>query len=476
MRRGSSDWQLCMEERLNTEIALSVPFPRTPRAALPLEKPLLRYNTVPCSPKALTRVLSPCFYLHRLCYSGEISTLQGKARDPLLRAQANRIDNRGNSPLSLAILRHTGPLLTDLVALLLEIGANPRLKDSQGWNSLEVAQSKGEKGALQVIIQWLQRANCVEKGLFWAPIRSNLSALPDFYMELKWEFDSALVPILGRFLPNDLCKLWKLGSELRFDSTFAAIGKRREKSFVLRSPQPLDPLPQSPLLLINHHTHTVSDLLEPLDALEVEAVIDDLIPFEPQNRRISTTATLTPCRNRQGREVTGLICGFQTRKCRVEIDLQTDFFTYSPPLLPNTEETYFKTGTFPSNPLEKVPNEQQRSLLKGNLWLSESFPIKIKAFLPVLAVLGKGMECFARLHSFFSEDLVRLIGANSFPVKLDVPLHLSLRAVCTVTRFELGSPCAAHFIPANYPTKARRIAQKTLSSPKKRDLLRHFLL
>lgn len=475
MRRGSGDWEMTMEERKSTENKVFLPFPRQPKASFLTGKQLVRHSTVPCSPKASTYPLFPCFYLHRLCYQGEIATLQEKTKDPLLRVQANRLDNRGNYPLSLAILRHSAPLLPSLVAVLLEIGANPLLKDSQGWNSLELAQWKGETAALQVIIQWQQRLNHPKKVLFGASMGSNLCLLPDFYMELKWEFDSALVPVLGRFLPSDLCRLWKLGAELRLDSTFASLGKRRLQSFVLRRPQALDPLPHCPFLLVNHHSKAISDLLEPLDALEVEAIAGDLVPFEPENRRISAKVVLKPCKW-LGREAKSTIAGYETRKYRAEIDILTQCFHYSQPLLPNTEEAYFQTEKFPPKVPEKVQNEEKRSVLKGNLWLSDSFPMEIGAFLPVLAVLGRGMECFSRLHSFFSEDLVQFIGANRFPLKIDVPLHLSLRALCTITRFEVVSPSASLFQLPDYPIKERRIAQKTLSSPKKRDLLRHFLL
>jgi hypothetical protein len=393
--------------------------------------------------------------------------------DPHIRSQANRMDNRGNLPLSLAIQRHTGEILVKLVQILLEIGSDPRLKDKKGWNCIEIAQSKEEIEALQLLILWQQRVKRLELPLLWSPIHSNLQQLPDFYMELKWEFDSAIFPLLGGFFPSDVCKLWKLGSELRFDSTFASIRKRRKQSLLLRNPKLLDPFPSAPLLLVNHTNKVLSDIVEPLDAMEINAVIGDLMRFEPQNTHILTKATLKPCRNWMGKEIKCSVSGFETRKCDVKMTVQTDLYEYVVPILPKNEESYFR---FERNEPENVSFERKTSILEGKLWLSDSFPIKIAAFLPIFEVLGKGIYSFSRLHDFLNADLMRLIGSHSFPLKLDIPLHLSFHAVLTITRFELAAPSPSLFVPPNYPTNSRRIAQKTLDSPSKRHILRHFLL
>ena len=52
-----------------------------------------------------------------------------------------------------------------------------------------------------------------------------LSRIPDFTMDLRWEFYS-WVPIVKRFLPSDTCTLSKRGSSIRLDTTLVDFSDR----------------------------------------------------------------------------------------------------------------------------------------------------------------------------------------------------------------------------------------------------------
>lgn len=52
-----------------------------------------------------------------------------------------------------------------------------------------------------------------------------LSRIPDFEMDLRWEFYS-WVPIVKRFLPSDTCTLSKRGSSIRLDTTLVDFSDR----------------------------------------------------------------------------------------------------------------------------------------------------------------------------------------------------------------------------------------------------------
>ena len=49
-----------------------------------------------------------------------------------------------------------------------------------------------------------------------ARLSANIAEIPDFYMEFSFEF-SSWVPLVGRFLPKDTCRMWKRGSCIRLD-------------------------------------------------------------------------------------------------------------------------------------------------------------------------------------------------------------------------------------------------------------------
>jgi hypothetical protein len=49
-----------------------------------------------------------------------------------------------------------------------------------------------------------------------------LDDMSDFYVEIKWDFES-WIPLVSRFLPSDVCKLHKKGTKIRIDCTLGDI-------------------------------------------------------------------------------------------------------------------------------------------------------------------------------------------------------------------------------------------------------------
>lgn len=64
-----------------------------------------------------------------------------------------------------------------------------------------------------------------------------LKSMGDFYMELKWDFQS-WVPLVSRMLPSDVCKIHKCGSFIRLDTTLLDFTdmrwERGDLSFIFR--------------------------------------------------------------------------------------------------------------------------------------------------------------------------------------------------------------------------------------------------
>ena len=56
-----------------------------------------------------------------------------------------------------------------------------------------------------------------------------LSDVPDFYLEIKWEFESTIIPFISKVAPSDTFQIWKYGRSVRCDSTFAGFEKYKEK-------------------------------------------------------------------------------------------------------------------------------------------------------------------------------------------------------------------------------------------------------
>ena len=46
-----------------------------------------------------------------------------------------------------------------------------------------------------------------------------LEKLPNFYFEMKWDFESNLIPLFSKISPSDTIKIWKFNDHLRMDNS-----------------------------------------------------------------------------------------------------------------------------------------------------------------------------------------------------------------------------------------------------------------
>ena len=169
-----------------------------------------------------------------------------------------------------------------LCRLLLFHGASTRPRDAEGWSVIEEAVSASNTRLLAIIFdyalefkrrRWLQRRE---------QLVAELLQLPDFYLELKWEFVSSFIPFFSRFSPSDTYRIWKRGSSVRLDFSLVGFeklkGKRREMSLLFRDAKAAgDAHPDCYLLLVNRSKGIVVDPLEGLDDEEKLAVLTDII-------------------------------------------------------------------------------------------------------------------------------------------------------------------------------------------------------
>eukprot|EP00916_Digyalum_oweni_P009719 GHVL01016389.1.p1 GENE.GHVL01016389.1~~GHVL01016389.1.p1 ORF type:complete len:206 (+),score=82.67 GHVL01016389.1:267-884(+) len=106
-----------------------------------------------------------------------------------------------------------------ILKYLLYLGADPMKKSINGWTAIDEAISYKNKNIIKIIFIYLQN-NFKKKIIKQIPrINDALNILPDFYMEIKWEFESSILPIISNFAPSDILKLWKYKNNLRLDTT-----------------------------------------------------------------------------------------------------------------------------------------------------------------------------------------------------------------------------------------------------------------
>eukprot|EP00271_Cylindrocystis_brebissonii_P007231 TRINITY_DN2052_c0_g1_i1.p1 TRINITY_DN2052_c0_g1~~TRINITY_DN2052_c0_g1_i1.p1 ORF type:complete len:766 (+),score=199.88 TRINITY_DN2052_c0_g1_i1:261-2558(+) len=167
------------------------------------------------------------------------------------------------TPLCLAV-RLKDPVAVEMLMLA---GADVSLQNFGGWTPLQEAVCARDEGLTAIILRHYQV-------IAWAKYMRRLPALAavmhrmrDFYMELTWQFESAVVPFIARIAPSDTYRIWKAGSCLRADMTLAGFDglriKRKAQSLLFYGKGTLDGrVKAGTLLMLNHEKKETFDALE----------------------------------------------------------------------------------------------------------------------------------------------------------------------------------------------------------------------
>eukprot|EP00004_Rigifila_ramosa_P012703 TRINITY_DN2771_c0_g1_i1.p1 TRINITY_DN2771_c0_g1~~TRINITY_DN2771_c0_g1_i1.p1 ORF type:complete len:436 (+),score=107.52 TRINITY_DN2771_c0_g1_i1:1635-2942(+) len=210
-----------------------------------------------------------------------------------------------------------------MVRLLLNYGANVRSRNKNNWSCVNEAITVQDRIILTELFVAMQQqlwAKWQEKlfGLF-----QHLSAMPDFELQMKWEF-SSWVPFLSRLCPSDTHTIYKRGSSLRLDTTIVDFRNyswvRGNVSFYfvgktgLKGPSWCRP---GDVLMVNNIDRTVVDMLETMrePALhDISADVDAMLTADTARTDTNTRAvTFTEKRGWFGGEKTENIERFTCR-------------------------------------------------------------------------------------------------------------------------------------------------------------------
>ncbi|CAG9310296.1 unnamed protein product [Blepharisma stoltei] len=444
-------------------------------------------------------VSSHPYYIHAMIYRCELKMLRELINcKPLnLPEIINFQDHHENTPLMLAIkLAQSKRDFIDIIRLLLRSGADPHIKDHNGWSVMDEAVAQKNSEIVGILFEYFHE----EKMKKWEINRhlalEALESLPDFYLEIKWEFDSKVIPLIGHFTPNDTCKLWKVGKSFRLDTTLVGWkklkSKRRNMSFFFKNNALGDKRNSvTDLIVANHSKKTLVNPLEDIDPEEKLAVIGDILKSEPIQGDLSFISyTVEPCLSWRGKPVKTKISQWNSQKFKVDFKALFKYKKKGVEQVPLSENRYFEIlGTDfseSSNFEHHLPQAEAKCDINKNLvknskahmWISEEFPFSLNKFLPILKLLSTSSSTMMKLYKFLSsENLTNIVPINSFPIKLDIPITMSIRAVVTFTKFQLLPSGSENFaeIP-NYSIQSRKVAQKTLTCPKKRLFLANLVV
>lgn len=232
-----------------------------------------------------------------------------------------------------------------------------------------------------------------------------LAQIPDIYLEMTWEVN---IPLLKFICPNDTCKLWKIGKNIRMDYSFQQFKNlssiRCPSSYIFRTNDGEGGNNHN-VYQINHKNHTYFNPFEPFDEEEKELIVKDILNCH----RIDGEFKLKKCSVNESKSYFGKkpvydkINKIDAQKYEVNISASVNLKNKEKFEYENlNKENYFDNGVdlrhkthllMDKNKLKnhianglKVKNDKLRNQLmkldnkekslKAYVWIAENFPIR----------------------------------------------------------------------------------------------------
>ncbi|XP_074563959.1 uncharacterized protein LOC141820501 isoform X1 [Curcuma longa] len=266
--------------------------------------------------------------LPRLPKAGEVTTeeesLAGELTADSVSATIDRRDvPHRETPLHLAV-RLRDPISAEI---LMSAGADWSLQNENGWSALQEAVCTREDSIAMIIARNNQP-------LAWAKwcrrlprIVSSIARIQDFYMEITFNFESSVIPFIGRIAPSDTYRIWKRGSNLRADMTLAGFDgfriQRADQTFLfLGQGAPAESghpqLPVGSLIVLAHKEKEITNALEGAGAKPTEAEVAHEVALMSQTNMYRpgidvTQAELIPHLNWRRHEKSEMVGNWKTK-------------------------------------------------------------------------------------------------------------------------------------------------------------------
>lgn len=424
---------------------------------------------------------SNCFPLHQCIFHGDVRKLSGL----LCIHDVGKKDKHGNTPLHLAVMLGK----KECVHILLAHGAPVKVKNMLGWSPLAEAISYGDRQTISSLVRKLSQQSREQMDVRRPNLVAALTKIQDFYMELKWDFQS-WVPLVSRILPSDICKIHKSGSKIRLDTTLVDFSEmkweRGDITFIFQGDKP----PGESLTVIDNKSQVYQKVRYEDSELDIEDEVDvlmsnDIIAAQMSTKGITFTRAQSGWFFREDKSeivagqyssdlynVNGLVLESRKRREHLSLDdLQKnkaimESFTKGntqgydtgmeperraslepPPNCYVTWEEYINSepGKYPKLGREIVYKESSKSF-KATVAMSNDFPLSVDMLLNVLEVIAP-FKHFSKLRDFVALKL-----PSGFPVKIDIPILPTVTAKITFQEFEFREniPKEMFLTPSHY--------------------------
>eukprot|EP00735_Rhodelphis_limneticus_P002011 TRINITY_DN12750_c0_g1::TRINITY_DN12750_c0_g1_i1::g.28725::m.28725 TRINITY_DN12750_c0_g1::TRINITY_DN12750_c0_g1_i1::g.28725 ORF type:complete len:499 (-),score=49.71,sp/Q5F259/AN13B_MOUSE/29.81/2e-48,GPCR_chapero_1/PF11904.3/2.6e-48,Ank_5/PF13857.1/2.2e-09,Ank_2/PF12796.2/4.1e-09,Ank/PF00023.25/1.4e-05,Ank_4/PF13637.1/0.006,Ank_4/PF13637.1/0.061,Ank_3/PF13606.1/0.081,Ank_3/PF13606.1/6.6e+02 TRINITY_DN12750_c0_g1_i1:82-1578(-) len=416
----------------------------------------------------------------------------------------NAWDSNGDGLLHLAAKLGAA----DCVSVLMKAGADPQKRNKDGWKAIQEALCSSNRDTVAEVLIGLKRQTALKWKQRLPNLLKALTQAGDYYLEMKWEIESKIIPFVSSFAPSDVYRVWKQGANIRCESSLTGFeGLRMQRghiSFVFEADE--DGIDGS-LRLIDHERLCYSTAMDDLtdaslttayqqadELLRTDAVMTD---FDSENIALSVSrgwfgygyarketvagykadvydmtglnmtvvqrSTRKKSKDKRSSDVTGKGDDDDQDNYDVEhINLdQVDVHEGNPnDDAQLTSTTIPDQGDEPSEMPRLAPGKALRlsKHVKISLWLSDEFPIRFDAVLPLLEALAPTSKRLQRLKEVVRDHIPQ----GLFPVKISIPIIPTINLVATFTRCEYANTPLYYFKTPEWYKKGTPLEGETL--------------
>lgn len=465
-------------------------------------------------PELSEELIHEKFPLHSQIWKNEIEKL-----DELLTSKLHDheiIDPHGRTPLLLAVALG----YEECVDVLLKHSCDASAVDTHGWTVTQEGVATGNYNMLSKIIQHREFQRCTQQksGSLSATL-DLLEETEDFYVEMKWEFSTA-IPLISKMFPSDSYKIYKSGANVRVDTTLKGFEQmdwqRGNQSFIFKGGAR-----SSEFFEVDHDKQCY--WRESINAHNESMTLESLWPPPSVvNSRLSTHNVTSVLEHENisftrqksgflgwGSDKTDQVNGYSSKVfdvagVQIITRTRTEHLSYedriqleeskkrnqsqTPALLnffvqPEQEEVvnstevvsqdssnpynlsledYFNPKLHPGKDVGLIRKMKSRTQkFSATVALADDFPLSLQdQVLPIINLMANSNSHFAKLRDFITLQL-----PAGFPIKIEIPLFHVLKARITFNNVNGSESCPNGIVVLQDAKDSSSSASETVDEP-----------
>jgi len=390
--------------------------------------------------------------LHELVFKAEYKLMKKLFKESKYGEKELLEELNGNPPIFLAVMlcppEEEDSRRYKIIDLLLKFGSDPLHKNSDGWSLLEVAASIKNLYIIRKVYAYVRNWRLKIWRQKRETLYEHLAAIPDFYLEIKWDFRSCIIPFISFFTPSDTYKIWKMGSSVRLDFSFLGFNNNSsvisDTTILMREGYLVkDQFKKLDFTILDHKN---KQLVNPLQTPESEE-LDELAKEISESPPVQGDLTISDVKWEQSKTFFGnmkirKIHYRLAQKYKLQFDTIINTKSLKNSALNKTYEEYLECNSHSSNG-KNLANDPEPIKKKVNcgMWTTKDFPLDLPQVMTVIKTLAKHNGNFKKLKEYLSNESIKdIIANNGFPVRIQIPMGCTVYAVVTFTAFKKLSP------------------------------------